>query len=401
MLLQYFDLAMRTFKHKPTRSWLTIIGIFVGIAAVVALVSLGQGLQNAINQQFDILGTNKITIYPGKSSFGVLGAIGTSDRLNDRDISAIQRVNGVEKAVGIMLTISETKYKDKPYYFITTGFDPNEINIYDFMGVQMTSGRELKSNDAYKVMVGYDFSTTEVFEKPIKVGDKLEINGKDFTVIGVVSKIGNPGFDRRIYITKDTFMDVFKQEGYPLILTLAKENANVTEVAENIKERLRKERGLEKGKETFTVMTSEQMRGVALRIIGLVQTIVIGIAAISLIVGGIGIMNTMYTSVLERTREIGIMKAVGARNRDIMMIFLIESGILGLVGGVIGTVVGIAIAYIVEKVATIYNIGLYITLDLVVIFGAILFSFIVGSLSGLLPALQAAKMKPAETLRYE
>ncbi|MEM3654603.1 MAG: ABC transporter permease, partial [Candidatus Micrarchaeia archaeon] len=298
MLLQYFDLAMRTFKHKPTRSWLTIIGIFVGIAAVVALVSLGQGLQNAINQQFDILGTNKITIYPGKSSFGVLGAIGTSDRLNDRDISAIQRVNGVEKAVGIMLTISETKYKDKPYYFITTGFDPNEINIYDFMGVQMTSGRELKSNDAYKVMVGYDFSTTEVFEKPIKVGDKLEINGKDFTVIGVVSKIGNPGFDRRIYITKDTFMDVFKQEGYPLILTLAKENANVTEVAENIKERLRKERGLEKGKETFTVMTSEQMRGVALRIIGLVQTIVIGIAAISLIVGGIGIMNTMYTSVL-------------------------------------------------------------------------------------------------------
>ncbi|MEM4134004.1 MAG: ABC transporter permease [Candidatus Micrarchaeia archaeon] len=401
MLRQYFDLAIRTFKHKPTRSWLTIIGIFVGIAAVVALVSLGQGLQNAINQQFDILGTNKISIYPGKSSFGVLGAIGTSDRLNDRDISAIQRVNGVEKAVGIMLTISETKYKDKPYYFITAGFDPNEINIYDFMGVQMTSGRELKSNDAYKVMVGYDFSTTGVFEKPIKIGDKLEINGKDFTVIGVVSKIGNPGFDRRIYITKDTFMDVFKQEGYPLILTIAKENANVTEVAENIKERLRKEKDLEKGKETFTVMTSEQMREVALRIIGLVQTIVIGIAAISLIVGGIGIMNTMYTSVLERTREIGIMKAVGARNRDIMMIFLIESGILGLVGGVIGTIVGITIAYIVEKIAIMYNIALYITLEPVIIIGAILFSFIVGSLSGLLPALQAARMKPAETLRYE
>ncbi|MEM4218621.1 MAG: ABC transporter permease [Candidatus Micrarchaeia archaeon] len=399
MLRQYFDLAIRTFKHKPTRSWLTIIGIFVGIAAVVALVSLGQGLQNAINQQFDILGTNKISIYPGKSSFGVLGAIGTSDRLNDRDISAIQRVNGVEKAVGIMLTISETKYKDKPYYFITAGFDPNEINIYDFMGVQMTSGRELKSNDAYKVMVGYDFSTTGVFEKPIKIGDKLEINGKDFTVIGVVSKIGNPGFDRRIYITKDTFMDVFKQEGYPLILTIAKENANVTEVAENIKERLRKEKDLEKGKETFTVMTSEQMREVALRIIGLVQTIVIGIAAISLIVGGIGIMNTMYTSVLERTREIGIMKAVGARNRDIMMIFLIESGILGLVGGVIGTIVGIAISKGIETItlSTGYPFGASTPPWLII--GSLLFSFLVGSISGSLPALKAAKMKPAESLR--
>ncbi len=197
MLAQYFELALRTFKHKPTRSWLTIIGIFVGIAAVVALISLGQGLQNAINQQFDILGTNKISIYPGKSSFGVLGAIGTSERLSDKDISTIQRINGVEKAVGIMLTIAEVKYKEKPYYFVTTGFDPNEINIYDFMGVEMVAGRELKSNDGYKVMVGYDFSTTDVFEKPIKIGDKLKIADKDFTVIGIVSKIGNPGFDRR------------------------------------------------------------------------------------------------------------------------------------------------------------------------------------------------------------
>lgn len=163
MLSQYFELALRTFKHKPTRSWLTIIGIFIGIAAVVALVSLGQGMQDAINQQFEILGTNKITIYPGASSFGVIGSLAGSERMSDHDLSVIRKVKGVEKAVGISLTIGKVKDKGTPRYTIITGYNPIEIGLKDFIGIEMASGRELKSSDGYKAIVGYDIGYGDFF----------------------------------------------------------------------------------------------------------------------------------------------------------------------------------------------------------------------------------------------
>jgi putative ABC transport system permease protein len=401
MFSDYFNLALRTFKHKPTRSWLTIIGIFIGIAAVVALISLGQGLQDAVNKQFEMLGTNKITIYPGQNSFGVIGAIAVSERLSDRDLSKIQSVKGVEKATGIALTIAKVQDKGKPIYAIITGYEPNEINMKDFMGATAKDGRELKSNDGYKVMVGYDLKYGNVFEKPVEVGDKLTIAGKTFTVVGVVDKIGNPGFDRRLYIVRDVYYEVFKQEGYPMILAISKDGYDPAAVAADIKEKLRKDRGLEKGKENFSVVTSDQMKKIASNIVGIIQIIVVGIAAISLLVGGIGIMNTMYTSVLERTREIGIMKAVGARNNDIAMIFLIESGLLGLIGGILGVTAGVWAAVLVEYISSLYNLGLKASYGIELIVGSLVFAFLVGCISGLVPALQAAKMKPAESLRYE
>ncbi|MCS7109613.1 MAG: ABC transporter permease, partial [Candidatus Micrarchaeota archaeon] len=187
--------------------------------------------------------------------------------------------------------------------------------------------------------------------------------------------------------------------GYITILATVKETYPIDVVAERVKEALRKDRGLKEGEEDFTVQTPQQLYETYGAVISVIQIIVIGIAAISLIVGGIGIMNTMYTSVLERTREIGIMKAVGARNRDIMMIFLIESGILGLVGGILGIIAGIAISKGIETITiqTGYPFGASTPIWLII--GALAFSFIIGSISGLLPAIQAARTKPAESLR--
>jgi putative ABC transport system permease protein len=173
-------------------------------------------------------------------------------------------------------------------------------------------------------------------------------------------------------------------------------------VAGDIKKYLRKSRGQKEGEEDFTVQTSEQLAESFSTVFTIVQVVLIGLASISLLVGGIGIMNTMFTSVLERTREIGVMKAIGARNSDIMKIFLIEAGLLCTIGGGIGIILGIGISKLIQYVAAQAGMGIiqaYFPWYLIV--GALAFSFLVGTLSGIFPARRAAKLKPVDALRYE
>ena len=178
---------------------------------------------------------------------------------------------------------------------------------------------------------------------------------------------------------------------------------DVTSVADGIERKLLQIKNEKQDQETFIVQTSEQLLTSFTNIFNIVQGVLVGIAAISLLVGGIGIMNTMYTSVLERTKEIGTMKAVGAKNSDILQIFLFESGLLGLVGGAIGVAMGVGLGKGVQYIATA-ALGtnlLQASITFPLIAGALAFSFIIGSLSGILPALQAARLKPADALRYE
>jgi len=181
------------------------------------------------------------------------------------------------------------------------------------------------------------------------------------------------------------------------------EKGQAKQVAERIEKKMRKERDEEEGEESFAVSTSEQILETFGSILDVVSAILIGIAAISLLVGGIGIMNTMYTSVLERTKEIGTMKAIGARNKDILLIFLFESGLIGLIGGIIGLTIGMGISKAVEyAIVNFYSIALLkITFDPLLIIGVLAFSFIVGSFAGVLPAIQASRLKPVDALRHE
>jgi putative ABC transport system permease protein len=171
-------------------------------------------------------------------------------------------------------------------------------------------------------------------------------------------------------------------------------------VAEKIKSRLRSYRNVKVDEEDFTVQTFQNMIESFKTVLNIVTIVLSGIAAISLIVGGIGIMTTMYTSVIERTRQIGIMKAIGARNENILMIFMFESGFLGLVGGMIGVVIGIIASILAEVLVKYYipEFTVYLGFDLVL--GALAFSFIVGCVSGFMPSYQAAHMKPVDALRY-
>jgi len=393
--------TFHTFEHKPTRAWLTILGVFIGIAAVVALISLGQGLQDTLNAEFEKVGVDKIMVSPGTGAMALFAGFTGAERLTDHDVNVIERAKGVEKAIGFTGVLGKVGFKDEEQYTFVIGYDPSKMTMQEGFNTPVEKGRELKSGDKYKILIGYEIAhSTWLFSKEVKIGDTLRISGADFTVVGIVDKIGSRQDDTQVYIPKEASDEIYHDPGYALMYVITKTGFLPGGVADNIMGAMRKDRDQKKGEEDFSVTTFEQLAETSLSVISTVQTVIIGIAAISLIVGGIGIMNTMYTSVLERTHEIGVMKAIGAKNSDIMMIFLLESGILGLVGGLIGVGLGMGVGMLVSAIISQSLPMFLVSFPPWLTIGSLAFSFIVGSLSGALPALQAARMKPAEALRH-
>ena len=401
MLTDYIRLALIGIKEKGIRSLLTMIGIFIGIALVVSLISLGTGLQEAMNEQFEMMGMNIILIMPGA---GIESMFGSAIPVTEHDVRVIKKTRGVDVVGGMVTKIAKVEYKDEIKYAWVSGFPQDESRkiIEDMQQMELESGRDLKESDKYKVLVGYMVAHGDFFEKEVKIRDKILINNQEFDVVGTLERIGNSQDDSSMLIPLETAKDLFDTDEYVVIMARAKDGFDTSDVAENIKEDLRKDRELEEGDENFAVQTMEELKDVYAIVINLVNVFLIGLATISLLVGGVGIMNTMYTSVIERTNEIGIMKAIGARNIDIMSIFLIESGILGAVGGIIGCAIGLGISKSVELAVKSQGLEyLEASASPEIVFGAITFSFIVGAVSGVLPARQAAKLKPVDALRYE
>jgi len=411
MFADYFKLAWENITHRQIRSWLTIIGIVIGIAAVVALISLGQGVKKVITDEFVKIGTDKIFIFPaGGFSSGPPGSSTGINPLTEHDVEIIRRAKGVNQAAGILSKPAKIIYDRNVYFTSILGIpldDSNKlwVEAYNF---KYTAGRALKSGDKYKVTVGYDVANDKVFGKNVNVGDRINVEGQEFEVIGIIASIGDPGVDSGIMMPQDTATQLFNAV-HPLgieeseILVKVNQGEDPSVVAENIKKDLRRSRNVKEGEEDFSVQTTSQLLSSFDVILNALLGIVIGIALISLFVGGVGIMNTMYTAVLQRTNEIGVMKAIGARNSDILKIFLIESGMLGLIGGVIGIIIGMGLSALVALIGRTFlnTILLKAYFPWYLIVGALLFAFIVGALSGALPAIQASKQNPVEALRYE
>ncbi len=410
MIQDYFKIAFNSIRHRGLRTWLTLVGIFIGIAAVVALISVGQGLQGAIQAQFNDLGTDKILI----TSAGVFGSGDSSASLTTKDVDSVKKVTGVDQVSYAMSTATQLEWGRSEITFPQiTGVpvDSTFPMMAKMMNIKVIEGRTFKDSDVKKVIIGYDYAHSSDFKDKIRVGQKITIEGQQFEVIGITDKIGNQAEDRQLTIPakayEEIYPDVNAYPGAPTkiteIVVQVKAGVVASDVVNPLEKELRKERNVEKGKEDFQVQTFEELIKSFLTIFNIVQTVLVGIAAISLLVGGIGIMNTMYTSVLERTSDIGIMKAIGARNSDIMMMFLFESGLLGLVGGIVGVILGLGIALlaqIVGQVALGTNL-LVAAMPAWLIIGALAFAFILGSLSGLLPARQASQMNPVDALREE
>ncbi len=403
MIKDYFLLAFNNASKRRLRSILTMIGIFVGIAAIVGLISLSGGLREAIEDQFISLGTNKLVVQAAGGGFGPPGTA-VANPLTEDDKKAIEKTRGVDIAVGRLIRIVQLEKNDEVRfgYAITMpkGTQGRELAI-EANNYDIAQGDFFTKDDGFEVVVGASFAEN-FFEKPLEVRDRVAIQGRMFKIAGILDKSGNPQQDSTIVLPEDTMRLILNiPDAFDIIPLQIQEGENIETVAARVEKELRTSREVEEGKEDFTVETPGQLVATLNSILLIIQGVLVGIAAISLVVGGIGIMNTMYTAVVERTKEIGILKAIGATKRKIQLLFMIEAGMLGTIGGIIGIILGFSISKGVELLAfQIYQSPLIqAQFSLTLLFGALIFSFLLGAISGLLPAYQASQLEVVEALR--
>ncbi len=405
MIKDYLAYVLGNLRHRKLRSWLTMIGIFIGIAAVVSLIGLGEGLRTAIMGQFGFLGSDVISVQAAGLAFGPPGT-GTVKPLTRDLTDKIENINGVESAIYRYIESGTLEFNDVQGIGMAASMPSGEDRkiIERTVNLKVDQGRLLRDGDGKKVILGNDFSTEDNgFGRPIVSGDKVLINGESFEVVGILEKKGSFIFDSALMINEDVLLDLVGSDGedVDIIAVKVKDTNRVEEIQKDIEKILRKERDVKEGEEDFVVQTPQAILEDLNSTLFAVQLFIYIIAGISLAVGGIGIMNTMFTSVLERTKEIGIMKAIGARNSMIFSLFFIESGFLGMVGGIIGIILGLIIAYGMAFIGKLV-LGsdlIQATIGLPLISGALTFSFVVGTAFGVLPALQASRMQPVESLR--
>jgi len=404
MLKDFFKISLNNLKRRKLRSWLTMIGIFIGIAAVVGLITLGQGLQTAITGQLGSLEADSLTIQNADTGMGIPGST-VVEKLNEHDLKVIEKVRGVKNIVPNLIRIVELRFNNKINYEMIRSVpeEPERYKkYYDAQRLEAEEGRLLKKGDMQKVVLGSSYAKKIKFDKAISVGKIIQIGGSEFEVVGILKSAGIPLTNDAILMFFNEVEDLLEIDDEIDIIGVTLDSSDIAEeTAERIERALRRDRNLEEGEEDFSVETPAQVLGAVNDILTAVNVVVVGIAMISLIVGGIGIANTMYTSVLERRKEIGTMKAIGARNSDILMIFLIESGLLGLIGGIIGALIGAGIAFGVAFGANNYfgSEIIKISISFPLVISVITFSFLIGILSGAIPSYQASKLKPIEALR--
>jgi len=406
VMTDYLRFVMGTLAHRRLRSWLTMIGIFIGIAALVALISLGEGLRGAILGQFGFLGPDVLGVQAAGIAYAGPPGSGAVDPLTEDLTDKIRRVPGVEMAINRYIetgTMEFNGHSDIVFAWnIPEGKDRSIAE--EMLSLKGAQGRLLNDGDSFSVVVGNGFTDDEDFGKPVQMGSTITFKGVDFKVVGILQKEGSFIFDTAIIMNEKVLKDNFRRGDNTVnaIGIKAEDVSAVAGVKERVEQLLRRERNVKKGEENFTVDSPENTLQTLDQILFAVQLFVSIIALISIIVGGIGIANTMYTAVLERTKEIGIMKAIGARNSSIFTLFFIESGFLGLVGGVIGVLLGagIALGGAAAGRAALGSDLIQAHISAWLIVGALAFSFCIGLAAGILPALRAAKKHPVESLRY-
>jgi putative ABC transport system permease protein len=405
MKIEYFAIAFKNLKRRGIRSWLTLLGIVIGITAVVALVSLGDGLKAAVNSQFGVSNTEVITIQAGGvSGYGPPGS-GVVKPLTTDDERAIERVNNVRYAIGRIIESLKIRFNSKTQIGFATNVPSGVKANYFYENTQLESetGRLLYEQDVNKIVIGNDFSVAEKsgFDKAVQVGDNLLLNNKSFRVIGILKKEGSFIWDKIILMNEKELKDLMNNtDNLDLIAVRVKDKNLMDQTKEDLEKMLRKRRDVKVGQEDFEVSTPEAMLSMVNSILNGVQAFIVLIALISIFIGAVGIVNTMTTSVLERTKEIGIMKAIGARNSDIFLQFFTEAGLLGFVGGVIGVIFGEAIGFLgIKAINNFLGATTPVGIDPMFIVITLLGSFFIGSISGIAPAMRAASLNPVEALR--
>ena len=302
MLKDYSKLALKNLRKRKLRSWLTITGIVISISVIFVLISLSLGLRGAIDEQFKILGTDKLFIMP-KGSAGVgAGAV----ELTTADVNEIEKILGVKDISYATVGNAEIKFNGERKYFMVVGIPLDKMGLYiDSAMIEMDEGEYLKEGDDGRVMIGYDYKYNSVFGEQIISGDKIIINEKEFRVEGIVGAIGNPSDDKSIYMPMDDFKEMFNSgERVDQIIVQVDDESQMQEISDKVDKKLMKFRNVEERTKDFDISTPEELLSSFDTILNIITAFLVGIASISLFVGGVGIANTMYTSVLERTKKL-------------------------------------------------------------------------------------------------
>jgi len=397
--------TINNMKKRFLRNILTITSILIGIAAIFAILSFGSGLTKYTDEIFEEMGTDKLLVQI--SSIGGPGS--SNDYFTSEDIDIVNKRREIDIATGsVVRRVSIKKdIDDKPQVTYIMGIPTKTteelklaMETYTF---KISEGRNIKDNDKNKVVLGSNFlEEGEIFDKPLKIGDKILINEEEFDVVGFIEELGNPQDDKSIITTNEIAKKITDRNGYDYILVKVRKEENITLVSDRLKEKLRTSRNEEEGKETFFIQSFEDIMNQATSVIAILNGVLVLIAGISVLVASINIINTMYTSVYERIKEIGILKAIGAKNSDVIFIFTLESGVIGFFGGLFGVILGYLIAFIGGEVASLAGYSaLQPFFSINLIMGCIIFSTLVGCVAGLFPARNASKVDPVNSLRYE
>jgi putative ABC transport system permease protein len=400
---ELFITAIQALKANVMRTALTMLGIVIGIASVILIVALAQGATSSITNSISSLGSNLLTISPGSEQRGPVQS-GNVTTLTLDDAEALKSLNNVAAVSAIV---------QKNYQIVGNGENKNSTIQGVSYGYPTTQSIDIDQGSFFeqedeqgsaKVAVLGPNVVTDLFGEDANtaaIDQNITIDGKVFRVIGVTKSKGSSGFsnpDDAVYIPVTTMMQILSGQNYlNSIQVVTDDPKKVDAVSEEIKATLRDRHNIaEGGTLDFSINTSKDAQSTLSSVTSTLTAMLGGIASISLIVGGIGIMNIMMVTVTERTKEIGLLKAIGAEKKDILIQFLIESIVLTLTGGIVGILLGEVLAFIVAKFISIPYV-----FQLNSILLAVGVSTLIGVIFGLYPAQRAAKLSPIDALRYE
>lgn len=393
-----FKVALQAMRSNISRTFLTMLGIIIGVFSVIALIAVVSGLRAEIVNEVQSLGSNNIIVNSGTSStFGIGSSIvQTQDVITDKDVEDVSKLDGIDSATPMNAAIAKYAYKDKTVSNFTLGRAPIAFTL-SFL--RMTKGEPFTQEDYDQkkhVVVLMDELASELFGDEDPIGKTITIDGQEYTVLGTVAVQGTSiigsGLTKASIQPTSTLREKLGNKKYSSFLSIAKEQDDVEDLAEKVKKIFLDNHG----NEDFVVLTQKDIIGT---IDSILNTLTLGLSlvtAVSLIVGGIGIMNIMLVSVTERTREIGLRKAVGATNFDIMIQFLFEAFLISVLGGLIGLGLSFITSLIIHHY---FDLPVGITVGSA--FLSIGVSAGVGILFGIIPAVRAARKRPIEALRYE
>lgn len=407
-LIQIFRVAFTSLNANKLRSLLTMLGIIIGVAAVIAMLSIGQGAQASIQAQIESVGSNLVYIRPGSTNQGgVASAAGSAATLTQDDADALVGLDGVLAVSPEVQGRAQVVYQGVNANTSALGVVPDWLTAHnsaisdgDFFTQTNLTGRSLV------VVLGATVATELFGDTGSAIGQSIRVNGQPYKVLGVLVAKGGSGFgnqDDEILLPLTTMLtrlqsgNRFRGAASIGTITVAVDSPdNIQNVITNVTQILDDRHHVQPGSEDFTVQNQADALAAVTSVTNVLTIFLGGIASISLVVGGIGIMNIMLVSVTERTREIGIRMAIGARSSAVRTQFLIESIVLSLTGGIIGILLGLGISILIPQM-----LGWPTLVSFPAIIGSVIFSVAVGVFFGYYPARKAAGLDPIEALRFE